>query len=459
LNPGDALSAEPGNERTSTQVRGCVMTVRNDLDINEIPTPPPDTPTQDLPSIYFDGAQYEASWPQYDFSIILKGLKDSGRSEFKAEIAIVNSHSMLHWSSLSLLSLRSRREVANELTNSTIPYPVDWYHILTTAAYEIVKLYRQGEPVVPVGKKPDTLKLEYQLEPILEKGQPTTIYGSGGSAKSYLADYIAVLVQFNFAGMSWLPTAGNVLYLDWESSQEDHDRRVWAIKAGLGIDSEDTFLYRQCSQPLVSDIVSLQQLTAINEINLVIIDSQMAATGYGTDPAQTSSQYYNALRSLQCTTLTIDHVSKEDWKGVTSSVGPYGSVVKYNRSRSQFEIKKSQDAGDNFLELSLTHRKHNEGRLLKPIGLRINFNESPSGELESVTFEGCNVADNPELSGALPLTFLIKDLLKHGPLTNKEITEQLDANLDSVRVITHRLGKKGTLIKVGDSWGLKQVTG
>ena len=134
-------------------------------------------------------------------------------------------------------------------------------------------------------------------------------------------------------------------------------------------------------------------------------------------------------------------------------------MVKYNRSRSQFEIKKSQDAGDDFLELSLTHRKHNEGRLLKPIGLRINFNESASGELESVTFEGCNVADNPELSGTLPLTFLIKDLLKHGSLTNKEITEQLDANLDSVRVITHRLGKKGTLIKVGDSWGLKQVTG
>lgn len=406
------------------------------------------------PSVTEGAGFINFSLPEFGLRVVAERFTTEGYAELSFYFVKEGSESLLHMARVNLLASSTMNSLSKRLEQNSDLTP--WTDILTFITGKTMEIVRRGEPVVPVGKKPDTLKLEYQLEPILEKGQPTTIYGSGGSAKSYLADYIAVLVQFNFAGMSWLPTAGNVLYLDWESSQEDHDRRVWAIKAGLGIDTEDTFLYRQCSQPLVSDIVSLQQLTSINEIDLVIIDSQMAATGYGTDPAQTSSQYYNALRSLQCTTLTIDHVSKEDWKGVTSSVGPYGSVVKYNRSRSQFEIKKSQDAGDDFLELSLTHRKHNEGRLLKPVGLRINFNESTTGDLESVTFNSCNVFDNPELSGTLPLTFLIKDLLRYGALTNKEIAEELGANEGSVKTTCNRLCQKGSLVKLGDSWGLKQ---
>jgi len=31
-----------------------------------------------------------------------------------------------------------------------------------------------------------------------------------------IADFTAVLVQFNIAAFQWVPLAGNVLYLDWK---------------------------------------------------------------------------------------------------------------------------------------------------------------------------------------------------------------------------------------------------
>lgn len=357
---------------------------------------------------------------------------------------------VLYKGKANLLSTPTQNSLVKRLRENLPDAP--WVDVITSVSLNTLEIARRGEPVVPVGKKPVTLKVEYQLAPILEKGQPTTIYGPGGSAKSYLADYITVQVQLNYSGIyDWLPTAGNVLYLDWEASKADHDRRVWAIKKGLGIDTEDTFLYRFCSQPLVSDIHSIQSLVFENQIDLIIVDSQMAATGYGPDQAQVASQFYNALRSLRCTTLTLDHVSKEDWKS-SDSVGQYGSVVKYNRSRSQFEIKKSQNAGDDFIELSLIHRKHNEGKLLKPIGIRINFNENTEGQLESVTFESCNIEDNPELSRTLSTRDRIVGLLKHGKLEVKAISEELDITEATIRA---RLNDNKRLFKhFADGWGL-----
>jgi hypothetical protein len=398
-------------------------------------------------------------WEDLGLRISAERITDEGYAELKFYSVNGNEERLLHTTRVNLLATPTMNSLTKRLMQNSEELP--WTEVLTFITGKTMEICRRGEPVVSVGKKPETLKVEYQLAPILEKNQPTTIYAPGGSAKSYLADYIATLVQLNVVGITdskscWMPVAGNILYLDWEASKEDHDRRVWAIKRGLGIDSDETFLYRFCSQPLVSDIHSIQTLVFENKIDLVIVDSQMAATGYGPDPAQVASQFYNALRSLRCTTLTLDHVSKEDWKS-SDSVGPYGSVVKYNRSRSQFEIRKSQDVGEDFLELSLIHRKHNEGKLLKPIGIRIKFNENTGGQLGSVIFQSCNVADNPELSRTLPLSFQVKNLLRQGPLTMREIVEMLEKSEDSIKTTLSRMAKKGAIIKLPEhKWGLRQ---
>ncbi len=396
-------------------------------------------------------------WPEYHIRAELQQVSQEcvGNLVVKYE-ADGDSRVLLPITTVNLLSLATRSQIIKKLANHL---EIDWDAALSFIVQMTAEKVAAGEPAAAIGMKPDTMKLDYQLYPILEKGQPTTIYGPGSSAKSYLAEYIAVLVQAGIASPFWIPTQGNVLYLDWETCQGDHQRRAWAIKKGLlqegcAIDMDVCYQYRFCSQPVVTDIYAIQKMVSDGKVSLVIIDSQMAATGYGPDPAQAATIYYNALRSLHCTTLTLDHVNKEDWRAQASeSVGPYGSVVKYNRSRSQFEIQKSQNPGDKFLELSLIHRKHNEGKLLKPIGVRINFNEDNQGVLESTTFQRCDIADNPAFAKNLGHKDRMVALLKHGPLRVKDIADALGISGAVVSARFH--DNKDIFIHLDDgTWGL-----
>jgi len=399
-------------------------------------------------------------WPEYKLRVVAERYDDDGYAELRFFRKDDTGEPLLlhHPTRVNLLATPTINSLIKSLEKNFTDIP--WTDILTYISGKTLEIARQGEPVKDVGKKPETMKVEYQLSPILEKNEPTTIYSPGGYAKSYLAAYIACLVQFNYRGIAdshncWLPITGNVLYLDWESSSQDHERRVWAIKQGLGIDTEETFPYRFCHQPLAADIYNIQRIISERKIVLLIVDSQMAAEGYGANPSQVSSQYYNALRSLHCTSLTLDHVNKAEWSKTieADSLGPYGSVVKFNRSRSQFEIKKSQTAEEDFMELALIHRKHNEGRLLKPIGIRIDFHNNTDGELEKVIFRACDISDNPELSKVQTLKDRLIGILAGGSMPVKDMAEELDKPEGTIRSTLNR--HKDTFVNMGKEWGLK----
>lgn len=394
------------------------------------------------------------AWPELRLRAVAERYDDDGYAELSFFLKNDAGEKLLHTTRVNLLATPTMHSLSKRLKENSDDIP--WVDVLTYITGKTLEIARRGEPVLRVGKKPETMKVEFQLSPILERNQPTTIYGPGGYAKSYLAVYIASLVQFDHRGIAgWLPTPGNVLYLDWESSSQDHARRAWAIKQGLGLNTEETFLYRFCHQPLTADFRNTQRLVTENDINLLIIDSQMAAAGYGPDPSQVSSQFYNALRSLRCTTLTLDHVSKAEWGKMADahSLGPYGSVVKFNRSRSQFEIKKSQTAGEGFLELALIHRKHNEGKLLKPVGIRIDFHSNPDGELEKVAFKTCDISDNPELSKVQTLRDRLVFALEGGSRTVQELAEALDKPDGTVRTLLNRY--RDTFVNLGKEWELR----
>jgi hypothetical protein len=352
--------------------------------------------------------------------------------------------------------------IANRLQKNLDDLP--WTDILTFIAGKTIEIAREGEPLLEVGTKPETMKINYRLWPILQEDEPTTIYCPGGTGKSYLATYIACLVQYNYAGLTdchqiWTPIQGNVLYLDWEATHRDHLRRTWAAKRGLGIDNEQIFYYLHCDQPLVKILNQIQRIIAEHNIKLLIVDSVMAAQSYGTDQAQIASQFYNALRSLHCTTLALDHVSKDDMRQSTDneSVGPYGSVVKFNRSRQQFELKKHQVKGKDYIDLALIHRKFNEGRLLDDKGIRISFIYDSNGHLDKVTFTSLDVATHPAFGAMRQLHERIQDALAEGGLmTPKEIHDQhiTDKSEDAIRTTLNRY-RDDLFVKVGGKWGNK----
>jgi len=346
----------------------------------------------------------------------------------------------------NLNSMRTRKDMAKTLREWLIN-PSDLFHdktelIIEDICWRTLKDYRTGTPAVNIDEPPTNPMLEYQLYPLLVKGLPTTIYSPGDFGKSIIAQLITVLVQFNVSALGWLPTAGNVLYLDWEEDEEKLRRYITAIKKGLDITESQQILYRSVEHDLTEEIASVKALVIANKIDLVIIDSQMAATAegkYGADSASVSSMYYNALRELHCTSLTLDHTTKVVMDGAESSA-PYGSVVKFNRSRSQFELKHTQEAGDDFIDLCLVHRKFNLGIKQKPIGIHADFTNNDN-VLERITFSDFDVANNAAFFKIQSRTDRLVTALKGmGRASIKELAEAI-GEPENERIIGVTLSK------------------
>lgn len=358
-------------------------------------------------------------------------------AELKLNHKSLEGNKLIEQTRINLLSDMKRNQLAKSLSERNSE--IDWLNVLKYICVLTIEHYRQGEPIQYLGNQPEDMAQEYQLEPILEKGEPTTIFADGGTGKSYLADYIAVLIHygqggFDINGKSINPYATNVLYLDWEATFKDHQRRVWAIKQGLGMEkSNDLFFYRRCSQPLADDIPEIQRIIGQNKIGFIIIDSQVAASDGEQDKSDGARRYYNALRSLNVTSLTLDHVTKGN--GLTDSHKPYGSTFKWNLSRSQFELKKSQTPGTNKIQLALYHRKHNEGLLLNPIGYEVEFINNGS-VLEKVIFRSADVPLELSTGESKGLTGRIEEFLLNLPAhqaTATQISQILKVKPDQIR--------------------------
>lgn len=406
---------------------------------------------------YFSGGTYKYEWgdvysgdmvfntPWYIIITISRILEDS-KQNVTGEVAIDLNEQVVHRARLNLTSSVSRRGFIKELP--TRFEGLDWSAVIRQACDLTLDKYREGEPMVRLGTMGDIPPLEYIIYPLVLKNAHNVLFGDGGTGKSYIADLIAVLVQYNIAHLGLLPESGNVLFLDWETSRETVERRVEAIKRGLGIEGE-AFFYRFCEQPLAYEIELIRQMVIDNNITLVIADSAGMAAGFEGDYHQSATRYARALRSLRITSLSIDHITK------TEGDKPFGSVYKHNIARSAYKIKHSQSPGDKDLYIGLYHHKMNDGSKQKPIGFHISF-EGDDYNLDRVVFESIKVGDVPELAEGLPLAEQIFYFLKHvhEMISHHEIAESIGQSKDSVRSTLYKMHKKNQVIHLERKWGL-----
>jgi hypothetical protein len=124
-------------------------------------------------------------------------------------------------------------------------------------------------------------------------------------------------------------------------------------------------------------------------------------------------------------------------------------VYFWNLARSAWEIRKTQEPGADTMTIGLYHRKMNEGRLSRPFGLSVTFDEAD----ESTIFAKADLGDDPDLAKGLTLKERIIIALKAGALTTKEIAEVMEETQDKLRPILHRF--PNTFVRIEDKWGLK----
>ena len=367
---------------------------------------------------------------------------DDGKKAVTAEITIETYPKLEHiWQSrFNLTSPRARIDLAKMLK----PQIPQIEPILENLCLNFLKRLRRGEPVVEVGNLPRRTELDYRLKPFIIENELNLIFGAGGIGKSYFATLCALLVQTGWQFGNLKAKKGNVLYLDYETSAEELNERIWSLKEGLQITTEETIFYRLCSHPLCEDLPEIRRAIGERNIEFLVVDSIGGACGGEPESAEVTLRLFSSIRSLKVTPLCIDHVAKVGVAGT-----PFGSIYKLNSVRNLWEMKKNQEPGEDFLEIGLIHRKINVGKQLSPIGYRFDFQGTKTAISE---IEPSNI---PELTKDLSIKQRVKSLLLvEGAMTVAQIADELGDPPSSVKKALQR-GKDKTFTKVDKlSWGI-----
>jgi len=365
------------------------------------------------------------TWATDQILIRADRLHEDSRYNVHCETAVkstlpgVSSH--IHQARVNLVSTQARRTLIRELEARASLDENRWAAIVEEFCIRVLNAYRQGEPVIQMAAHVPSDSLSWRLEPFLEEGQATVFFGQGETGKTWVALLLGVALSAPTPVLGLNSEPGNVLYLDYETRPDDTWRRLDMITSGLGIAIPDGFYYRQMLQTLASDAETIQREVVEKNISLVVVDSA-ALAAMEPETSAGATAYFQALRSLKCTTLTIAHTEasgKQD--------RPFGSIFWRNIPRANFRFRSNSDAGAPELVVGIHQTKANNNRRTPDLGISLKFEDN------HISFKRTSVMDVEELAEHQPLRARIAHLLKRGAKSSTEIAEELGHPAQLVR--------------------------
>jgi len=393
---------------------------------------------------------YSYLWEDLAVCVVVDRLTDDGVGELSFWHGNGDGRRLLHFARANLLSTQTCSQLAKRLR---LNLDVDWDTILTYVCTLSLQECRKGEPAVEIWpREGDTLKAEYLLEPILYLNQPTVMFGDYGSCKSLISLALAYIVQLplkdNLLGLTTWENANPSLFLDYEDDQENFNKRWSALRRGFQeqVQAAMPILYRRMVSPLYDNVEQVQRLIYDNKIKFIIVDSLGPAARGNLNDAEPAIRYYEALRSLRTTSLTLAHCAKD---ALSRNRTIFGSVFFTNLARAVWECKAE---GEDPTIVSLKRTKANLSRREATLGFSITVNEDTS----TITIEKGDLKDT-SLSGELPLALQIEHLLlREGPKTARQIAEALGKSENTIQVTLNRMEKKSKVVKLGGHlWAIK----
>jgi hypothetical protein len=184
----------------------------------------------------------------------------------------------------------------------------------------------------------------FLVDDYVPEGYVTMLYGEGAQGKSYLALYLATCISIGEPFLLKGCRQTNVLYLDWETDQDDFANRAYRIAAGMGMarPPTDTLMYMRLERPLGMILPALKKLLERSRVGLVVIDSLTMAGVRDVNSVEKVTDFFEQLRSMKTTVLALDHQPKpqKDDMGY-SHKRPLGTVMKENLSRSVIQVQRT----------------------------------------------------------------------------------------------------------------------
>ena len=310
---------------------------------------------------------------------------------------------------LSSASVRSRHAKILEVRSEA--KAVHWDSLLEEFCQRTLQAERAGQPATQLREYPKpAADDDFDVAGVrLLKRHPVILFGDGGGAKSYTALYLAGRLE---------QRGTRVAYFDWEFSGEDHRDRLERL---FGADDMPAIWYVRCDRALVYEADRLRRIVKEHDIGYGIFDSIAFACDGPPESAEIASAYFRAVRQIGIGSLHIAHTTKGDH----SDRKPFGSAFWHNGARRTWYVKPSEDAGSS-LTIGLFDKKRNIGPPRPAVGFLINF------DAERTIYTPVNVADVQDLSTSLPLWQRMKQSVANRPMTLALLSEELDANVDSI---------------------------
>jgi len=338
---------------------------------------------------------------------------------------VLGGRELLSWVDIGLKSDIGQSKLASSLKELALAIP--WKLLLQRACSLVLQRHREGEPLRILTVNTPVEPLTFQINPLVFRGKPTILFGDGGLGKSSLALLCAMLVSTGETVAGIAALLGTALYLDYEDSYDVHVRRMQAIAAVHPALARADVRYQACTESLAILTHTLLRRIQTEGITFLVLDSLAAATG-GDAGAEAATKVFRAIRTLNVGALIIAHIPKPNGEGQDPSI--YGSVFHKNFARSTWELRKSQDVGEDAAILGLFNRKSNLSRLHHPIGVKVTQNSDNT----AMAYESFDLSQAEELATALPLPNRIRNLLEDGePRSSKEIADELDTPLGYVK--------------------------
>jgi hypothetical protein len=402
------------------------------------------------PDLRREGLDLALAWPD-GARFTLTAIRD-GRDGVRGELTVCHGARRLSWGSLPLASTSAREALRKKLEACAPEIP--WGAHLEDAAFRLTQAARVGEPLVTLTGKVTSPTREL-LPRFLYEGEPTLLYADGDTGKSLVALAIAVAVQGGAALPFGLTPARSVpaAYLDWETSRDTIEMRLALLAAGLGIDPP-AILYKRMTRPLVDEAGALAPEFARRGIGFMVIDSKTFALAGGEGAAfhEPIVAFYNALRLFApAATLVLNHITNADARG-GGPARPFGGAFAFNGPRLVWEAKRDKDVTD-ATAIAFTCTKANTlARRPDPFGLRFE----PGAD--TITVYPFNLSEAPpQATAGASLTYRVRLALARGTATPEAITEELSADIKSVKRLLRRLREKGgarETVEGSGSWEL-----
>ena len=381
------------------------------------------------------GDEIYVSWPGH--LTVQFGHFLDGRWGLMAEVSVLSGElGELGWGQVLLISSESRGKFTKRLDK-------DVAALFDRACREAVAFYRkppEWQLITPTTQG----AVPWLWTDWIPANQTTVLYGDGDSGKSLLALSLALcaLAKLPLAGEWPIAYMESVLYVDYESTAEEHSHRLALLARALEVPTVEGLHHLQAARPLpeLGEFIRAQQQRT--KAGLVILDSLGAACAGEPESALAAISALNTLRQLgpTCTRLVLAHISKADAAQSGTARKAYGSVYVRNLPRANVEVRRNEVVIDG-LSITLRVEKNN----------LLHHKPAPIGLTLAVTDDGMAWQRATPAGGSGSIRGRLLGILPTAPddaRTAKELAEAVRVDSETVSRVLRRLADDGLTRRV-----------